>query len=408
MNNFWNIVWTGFAFLIVMGFFGWLIWRALKRSDDPGRLIWKLGITAFLLGVLITVVFPMIGKFNIASAAAVPYLAAIGVILGLMWAPSWASMLFGTLTDAMDGGAADGEKTPQYSVAESKKARGHFGMAVNELRKELEKFPTDLRLQLMLAETYAENLNDLQGAESIILRICQQKHSPANIASALQKLADWHLNLGKDPDSARQVLERIINTFPASQFAQGAAQRIAHLTSVDHLLAKSDLPMLKLKEYEKDIGLKVRGAKQEEGSVDAHRAEELVRHLEQHPLDNNAREELARIYAEYYKRVDMAVDQLEELIARPNQKARDVVHWLELSADLYIKFANDVGSAESALRRIIEMFPNSAGAEMAQRRLATLNQELSINKKSQAIKLGSYEKDIGLKTKKPTGPPRAE
>ncbi|MFN7141249.1 MAG: tetratricopeptide repeat protein [Limisphaerales bacterium] len=407
MKHYWNIIATVALLLTVVALFARMMWRALKRSDDPGRLIWKLGITGFLLVVLIGAIFPVVAKFDYTSAAMIPYVAAIAIIIGLIWAPSWASMLVSPITGAIDGGIADGEVTPQYSIAEAKRVRGQYNEAALECRKQLERFPTDLRLQLLLAEIQAEHLNDLQAAESIVMHISQQKHSAANIFSAFLQLADWHLKMANDPDSARQTLERIISMFPESQFAQTAAQRIAHLGSANRLIEHHDRPTLKLKDYERVLGLKVR-EDAEAKPAENHRAKDLLEHLRRHPMDNDAREELALIYAEQYQRVDMAVDQLEELINRPNQKTRDLVHWLNLCADLHVKFGNDAASAEAALRRIIDRFPNTAGAEMANRRMATLNGELNRNKKSQAIKLGSYERDLGLKGKRPIGQPRVE
>src|SRR5690348_18087515 len=55
-------------------------------------------------------------------------------------------------------------------------------------------------------------------------------------------------------------------------------------------------------------------------------------HLEQHPLDTEAREKLAVIYADHYHRLDMATDELEQLIQQPNQPSRLVVRWLNLLA----------------------------------------------------------------------------
>lgn len=262
MREVFGLLLTGFALLVVISFFAWAIWRALKRIENPGILVCKLVVTCFLLCVVIFVLFPTISKFDMVSAASIPHLAAIAVIIGIIWAPSWASMLVSPLTGMIDGGVADGEVTPQYSIAETRRARGQFREAITVLREELEKFPNDLRLQLMMAEIQAEHLDDLQGAEAVILRICQQKHSPANVSSAFQKLADWHLKIGKDPDSARQTLERIIEAFPDSQFAQGAAQRIAHLSSADQLMEQDDVRPIKLKEYERDLGLKLRDGPQ--------------------------------------------------------------------------------------------------------------------------------------------------
>ena len=50
-----------------------------------------------------------------------------------------------------------------------------------------------------------------------------------------------------------------------------------------------------------------------------------VRHLEQHPLDMEAREKLAVLYAGHFKRLDLAASELEQMIAQPNQPPKLVV-----------------------------------------------------------------------------------
>ena len=58
-----------------------------------------------------------------------------------------------------------------------------------------------------------------------------------------------------------------------------------------------------------------------------------VKHLEQHPLDTEVREKLAVIYANHYKRLDLATLELNQLIEEPNQPVKRVAHWLNLLAD---------------------------------------------------------------------------
>ena len=60
------------------------------------------------------------------------------------------------------------------------------------------------------------------------------------------------------------------------------------------------------------------------------------------------------------------------------------------------------GLAMATLQRIVDQFPGLAVAQVAQQRIEILRLELKGKEKSQVVKLGSYEKDIGLKN-----PPRA-
>ena len=126
-------------------------------------------------------------------------------------------------------------------------------------------------------------------------------------------------------------------------------------------------------------------------------ASSLVKHLEEYPEDGEARERLALIYAEHYQRLDMAADQIEQLVAQPNAPAKQVVHWLNMLADLQIKHAGDLDGARSSLQRIVDLYPRAAAAESAKTRAVHLALELRAKTKSQAVKLGSYEQNIGLK-----------
>jgi len=130
-------------------------------------------------------------------------------------------------------------------------------------------------------------------------------------------------------------------------------------------------------------------------------AAECVKHLEQHPLDTEARERLAVIYVDHYRRLDLATGELEQLIEQPNQPGRRVVHWLNLLADLQIRSGADYDTVRQTLERIVDRDPNVAPAELARHRLALLKLEMKSKEKSQAVKLGSYEQNIGLKRSLP-------
>jgi len=254
----------------------------------------------------------------------------------------------------------------------------------------------------MLAEIYAEDLKDFSKAEEIVLTtIRHEKRSPQNIAYALGRLADWHLKFHQDRDSARAVLERITEMLPDSEQAQMAAQRIAHLTPAEMLAEQKQRTPLTLQVHEEHIGLQGQVVDPRPVDDPAKRAQEYIKHLEQFPTDNDAREQLAMIYAEHYKRVDLAVDQLEQLIATPGQTAKAVVHWLNTIADLHLKMNADIASARLTLQRIVELFPEGAAAANAQKRITFLRFETRSQAHAETVKLGSYDQNIGLKGKTP-------
>jgi outer membrane protein assembly factor BamD (BamD/ComL family) len=327
-------------------------------------------------------------------------LAAIcALVLVAIWRHSLASIVAKPFGALYDGGDQEAAPRPLYSMAQAKRKRGWYAEAVSEIRKQLEKFPADFEGQLMIAEIQAENLNDLPGAEITIQRLCRQAvHPPRSLAFALNSLADWHLKFAQDRDSARQDLEKIIALLPDSEMAALAAQRIAHLADTAFLLAAHDRQPIAVPPGTPDMGLLAAGQQPkapEENPANA--AAGYVKHLEQHPLDTEAREKLAVLYADHYQRVDLAADQLEQLIAHPSQPARNVVRWLNLLADLQIRHSADYETVRQTVQRIIDLYPGSAAAQTARNRLDVLKLELRGKQRSQDVKLGSYEQDIGLK-----------
>src|SRR5205814_4554004 len=117
----------------------------------------------------------------------------------------------------------------------------------------------------------------------------------------------------------------------------------------------------------------------------AAQAADYVKHLEQYPEDSEVREKLALIYAEHYQRLDLATDQLEQLIQQPNQPAKQQAHWLNLLASLHVKHGSDYELARAALQRIIDFNAGSAVASLAEQRLAHLKLDLKGREEGTAI-----------------------
>lgn len=378
-------------------FFGWLFLRILKRSDSPPVLILKWVITLLIVGWLCWVVEPwkdgpMVWSDVIAALFG-------GLCLTLIWRESIASVVAKPFTALYDGGDTEIEPRPYYSIAEAKRKRGQYTEAVAEIRKQLQRFPTDFEGQLKLAEVQAENLNDLPGAELTIRRLLEQPgHPPRNIALALNSLADWHIKYGVDRAAARQDLENLLALLPESEFAVAAAQRIAHLAKTETLLEAHDRRRIHVPEGVKNVGLLQSSTHLQPTATDpAQVAIEYVKHLEQYPQDTEAREKLAAIYADHFRRMDLATDQLNQLIHQPNQPARNVVHWLNLLADLQIRHGADYDTVRETLEQVVERYPNLAAAGMARNRIDLIKLELKGKQRNQSVKLGNYEQNIGLK-----------
>jgi tetratricopeptide (TPR) repeat protein len=379
-----------------------LLVRALKRSEDQTQLIVKWILTVLILAFLIWKAAPMsdpntqgIGAFDGIILTLI-----CGVALAALWRRGLASIVAKPMSSMFDGGDHQIEPRPLYSIAQAKRKRGHYVEAAREIQKQLRQFPGDIEGQLLLAAIQAENLNDLPGAEVTLNRLCQQRGlTPGTIALVLNTLADWHLKFTQDRDAAREDLERIIALLPDSEAAALAAQRIAHLASSAFLLAPHDVKPIALGHGTENVGLLP--AAQQPAVPDMNpesQAAEYVKHLEQHPLDTEARENLALLYADHYERLDLAADQLEQLIAHPAQPARNVVRWLNLLADLQVRHSVDYDTIRHTIQRIIDLYPGTGAAGVASSRLGLLRLELKAKQKSQTVKLGSYEQDIGLKS----------
>ncbi|MCX8107685.1 MAG: hypothetical protein N3G20_02660, partial [Verrucomicrobiae bacterium] len=122
------------------------------------------------------------------------------------------------------------------------------------------------------------------------------------------------------------------------------------------------------------LGLKTTGTELRPPSYDhIAKAAELVAQLEKYPRDNQTREELAILYAEGFSRVDLAAEQLEQLISQEHVPPKQIVRWLNLLADLQIRHSGDLQAARGTLERIVNLFPNSPAAGQAQRKIKTLS-----------------------------------
>lgn len=379
----------------------WFIWRTIKRAEDPSKMAFKWAFTLIIIGLFGYCAVNEIG-FDAGGAFIVPLVCVvIGIVMSLVWAPHLGAWFAKPLTSLFDGGGQEPEPQPLYSAAIAKRKSGKYREALYDIQQQLESFPTDFTGQMLLAEIQAENLHDLRAAANAVEKICQQpEHPPNSIAYSLNTMADWHLKYAQDPATARLCLERICRMLPASEYANLAAQRIAHLGATEMHLAAHDRKAIQLEAGAQDIGLLSDSSSlAPQGPDPAKLAAEYVQHLQEHPTDNEVREKLALLYAEHYGRPDLAALELEQMIQQPHQPPQKIVRWLNLVTDLHVRYGQSEEAARSALQRIIDLFPNLSHSQVAEQRLARLKLEIKGQQKSQAVKLGSYEQDIGLKSK---------
>jgi hypothetical protein len=133
-------------------------------------------------------------------------------------------------------------------------------------------------------------------------------------------------------------------------------------------------------------------------------AEAHLKHLAEHPHDSDVREKLALIYAQHFKRLDLATMELATLINEPRHSARQLAGWLNMLANFQIELGGDIETVRDTLQKIVERFPDLPLAHVTQRRLARLDSEFKAKTETPGVKLGVYEQNIGLKYGTPRKP----
>ena len=379
--------------------FGWLAVRSVRRSGDPARTIFKWVLSLLTFSFMRWYVWPMTGQGGMVTFVSIAYTIVCGLVMFITWNQEVGAFITKPLTSLFDGGNLEPEPRPFYSIAQAKQKKGHYLEAVADIRQQLERFPTDFEGHMLLAQIQVEDLKDLPGAELTIQRLCSQPgHAPANVAFALFSLADWHLKYGADRDAARRALEQVSVLLPDTEFALTAAQRIAHLGSPEMMLPATERHKYTVEEGVRHFGLLKEAQPIKPVEKDpSELAVEYVKHLEKHPLDTDARERLAVIYTDHYQRLDLAADQLEQMIGQPNRSVKMVAHWLNLLADLQLRSGCDYDTIKQTLQRIVELDPKHSAAETARKRIGLLKLELKGKQQNQSVKMGSYEQNLGLK-----------
>jgi len=404
MNHIGSVISEILPLLVLVGLAGCFMFWTVKKAEDPARMIVKWVVTVVMVALLVSEVRAMQRDPGAALVGLAVTLIS-GIVLTIVWRRNLINLVADPIASLYTGGDEPPDPHPFYSVARARQKQGRYPEAVEEILKQLARFPTDVEGHLLLAEVQAENLKDLPAAEMTIERFCEQPgHAPQNITFALYSMADWHLKVGQDRQGAQRFLEKVIQMLPDTEFALGAAQRIAHLGTAEMLLSPYDRKKFVVPEGVRNLGLLKRPPPSPRVEKDPELlAADYVRQLEEHPLDMETRERLAVIYADHYKRLDLATDELEQMLAQPNQPGRLLVHWLNLLADLQVRAGADYETVKQTLQRVIDRDPSMAPAQIARNRLALLRLELKPNENKQPVKMGSYEQNIGLKKGPPSG-----
>lgn len=346
--------------------FGWFFWWRMKRSEaGEGVIITKVLVTGVLVFALVRHVAPL-ALDGYGAIVGVPLLAAILIMLSIMWRHEILGIVADPLGDMIDGGKEQVKPQPFYTHAEARRMAGDIPGAVAAVREQLEKFPSDFDGRMRLATLLAEDSEDLPGALAVIEDTLQlQGIEPGQISYALNTAADWHLKFARDAESARLAVERITTLAAGTNAALRAQQRLANFTTQESIEREDNRRELVIPESDRKLGLKRKKfAAPEKLDINAEEAR-LRGRLAKNANDWTAREELARLYVEQFEFYERGLQELEILITTPRQPQREVVRWLHQRADWQVKLFNDVEGGRATLKRIQTLYPKTAAAERA-------------------------------------------
>jgi len=305
--------------------------------------------------------------------------------LWLIWLGGWHTVGFGALLVGLPI-AGYGKnivrrppRRPMYARAIARMKFGKYTEAEWEIIRQLEHAETDFDGWLMLAELYANQFRDLSEAEQIILEICDQPQAtPSEISVALHKLADWQLAVGNDPEAAARTLECIKSRLPNTHLARMAELRRAQLPrNREELQAQRQPRHIPLPASNEAPDTAIALPTPEQATA---RLEQLRQQLTRDPNNPADREQFARLLAEPLGQAAAALEQLELLVALPDQPDAKRAQWLSLMADWQWRLLQDEAAARETWERIIRDFTATPQAFAAQRRISLLKAEAAARK----------------------------
>lgn len=347
---------------------GYLVWHHLTRTEQPlGRFFARVIYSAVVLGFFAFAIVPFVRTGGEAGAfIGVPLAAGCFLVLGIIWRHELTDYLVAPLGNLFFDNTTPPDPKPHYAHVEAKRMAGDFPAAIAAVRAELEKFPNDFDGRMRLAALLAEHSEDLPGALEVIEDTLRLKNlAIGQIACALNTAADWHLKFARDAEAARQCVERITTLLAGTEAALHAQQRLANFATPEMLAREDNRQPIAIPEFERKLGLKRRKHVAPD-KPDINAEERRLRdRLARSANDWVAREELARLYVEQFEFFERGLQELEILITTPGQPKAEVVRWLHQKADWQVKLFNDVEAGRATLKRIQELFPNSAAAHRA-------------------------------------------
>ena len=133
--------------LLVGGF----VVLTIKKSEDAGRMIFNWIITAIIIAFIVWKALPLFDNGGMDALICFAYIMAGAIVAIIIWRRSIASLVADPIGSLYDGGSTPPDPHPVYSIAQTRQKQGRYVEAVAEIRKQLDRFPTDVEGQLLLA-----------------------------------------------------------------------------------------------------------------------------------------------------------------------------------------------------------------------------------------------------------------
>jgi tetratricopeptide (TPR) repeat protein len=355
----------------------WLLAELSRQAADPRQardcaLLWS-----FFMGPIAVLITWALGWRFAGLAATIWLLPILQQVLALQ-PEQTAPPIYSRAMAFVLGLEPDQKPSPIYSRAQAAIHFDKYEEAEQAVIHELESFQDDFDGWMMLAELYATQFHDLPGAQKLVHETCENPATTASqFAVAFHRLADWHLKLAQDPDAARAALEEICHRYPASHLDRMARMRIGQLpATAKEWVARQGVKKIglpSLRTLPKDAAAAARPSLSRPEAFD--RSQQCVERLQTNPDDIAAREELAWLWGEELGQIEMAVEQLELLLAMPAAPPAKSAEWLGLMASWHLKFPQNPPAARAALERLVRQYPKSPQAAAARQRLNLMDLE---------------------------------
>src|SRR5665213_887024 len=125
MAHSWTNIIDKVCWILLIPTAAYVIYRGFDRSESRRTLLIKLLVSAPLVGIILFIQHYE-SSIEFLVAAKPFFLIGPCMVLGLVWAPDFALIIFRPLLSAFDGGVAEGEAKPFYFIAEGKRRKGLY------------------------------------------------------------------------------------------------------------------------------------------------------------------------------------------------------------------------------------------------------------------------------------------